>query len=563
VSGRTLTFWTPLAAAAFAAGAVLRLWNLRDQVLGGDETHAIRAALNFSLSKILVTYQQTDNCIPLTALDKLFMLAKVPLTEMILRLPVLFCGLAALFLIPWAFSRAFASDGRKETISIFRFLLAISPVLTLYSRIARSYMPLVLLSSTAVMAFYSWWRSRGLKSGFAYVVFGALALWFHLAAGPIVAAPFLFALGETVAKVEDRRRNLRDLVFMGLAMAATCLVFLFPALESLVEVITSKHVDQSIPWRSLLPALLELQAGTGYGWLALLFGLAALAGLVRLFRAERRLALFTATVVAGHAIGLLILSPFGLANPVICARYLLPVLPFVLLWVAAAFGLPWRQEAKGRVYALQGAAGAAFVLALLAAGPFADPATWRTSFLHHNDFVAFYKPRPQLPAGALPDFYRGLHGETLVEFPWTFLWEANRSFYLYQQVHGGRVIVSTPQRLLYQPPLALRNAVAPEPAAICRSGARYLVVHRAVAREEDVIAAGAESEIAPPFRRMLREEGTRLGDRLRKEWGAPLYADPALRAWDLRAACGAPHAPIPAASASAATASPATKLPGR
>jgi hypothetical protein len=563
VSGRTLTFWTPLAAAAFAAGAVLRLWNLRDQVLGGDETHAIRAALNFSLSKILVTYQQTDNCIPLTALDKLFMLAKVPLTEMILRLPVLFCGLAALFLLPWAFSRAFASDGRKETISIFRFLLAISPVLTLYSRIARSYMPLVLLSSTAVMAFYSWWRSRGLKSGFAYVVFGALALWFHLAAGPIVAAPFLFALGETVAKVEDRRRNLRDLVFMGLAMAATCLVFLFPALESLVEVITSKHVDQSIPWRSLLPALLELQAGTGYGWLALLFGLAALAGLVRLFRAERRLALFTATVVAGHAIGLLILSPFGLANPVICARYLLPVLPFVLLWVAAAFGLPWRQEAKGRVYALQGAAGAAFVLALLAAGPFADPATWRTSFLHHNDFVAFYKPRPQLPAGALPDFYRGLHGETLVEFPWTFLWEANRSFYLYQQVHGGRVIVSTPQRLLYQPPLALRNAVAPEPAAICRSGARYLVVHRAVAREEDVIAAGAESEIAPPFRRMLREEGTRLGDRLRKEWGAPLYADPALRAWDLRAACGAPHAPIPAASASAATASPATKLPGR
>ena len=51
----------------------LRLWNLPDQILGGDETHAIRAALSFPLSKILVTYQVTDNCIPLTAVYKLLM----------------------------------------------------------------------------------------------------------------------------------------------------------------------------------------------------------------------------------------------------------------------------------------------------------------------------------------------------------------------------------------------------------------------------------------------------------------------------------------------------------
>jgi hypothetical protein len=554
--------------AAFAAGAVLRLWNLRDQVLGGDETHAIRAALNFSLRQILVTYQQTDNCIPLTALDKLLMLAGVPLTEMLMRLPVLLCGLAALLVLPWAFGRACENGTHRGTLLVYRGLLAISPALVLYSRIARSYLPMVLLSFGAVMAFYSWWRRRSWKAGTAYVVLGALALWFHLGAGPIVAAPFLFGVIRTLAQLPRRGwkpslRPLRDLIFLGLVMIFACLVFLFPALESLVEVITGKHVEQAIPWRSLLPALLELQAGTGYGWLALLFGLAAMAGLVRLFRAERRLALFTVAMVVGHAIGLFVLSPFGLANPVICARYLLPVLPFMLFWVAAAFGLPWRREATRAMYVLQGTVAGLFVLALLAAGPFADPAARRTSFLHHNDFVAFYKPRPRLPAGALPDFYRGLHGETVVELPWTFLWEANRSFYLYQQVHGGRVIVSTPQRLLSQPPLALRNAVAPEPAAICGSGARYLVVHRAVAREEDAIAGGAESEIAPAFRRMLREEGTRLGERLKKEWGAPLYSDPALRAWDLRAVCGAPQRPAPTASASAATASPATTLPGR
>jgi hypothetical protein len=541
----------------FVVGAVLRLWNLRDQILGGDETHAIRAALNFTLPKILVTYQVTDNCIPLTALYKLFLLGGMPLTEMLLRLPVLLCGLAALLALPGAF------EGRlnRGTVLLYRWLLAISPALVLYSRIARSYMPMALLSFGAVMAFEAWWRTRSWRSGAAYVVLGALAVWFHLGAGPIVAAPFLFAAADALVQRKDLGRNLRDLLLLGLAVAAAFALFLIPALGSLLEVIAGKRVEQSVPWGQALSGILRLQVGTAALWLAILFWLAALAGLALLVRSERRLALFTVTVVAGHVAGLLVLSPFGLANPVIFGRYLLPVLPFVLLWVAAAFG------AFGRA---GGAAAVPFVAALLVAGPFADRAVLRTSFLHHNDFVGFYKPRPTLPAGAAPDFYRQLHGETVVEFPWTFIWEANRAFYLYQEVHGGRVIVSTPQRLLFQPGLALRNAVAPEPGAICRSGAGYLIVHRAEAREEDGITPDgrlADAEDGQTLRRLLREEAARLGERVKREWGPPVYADGVLRAWDLRTACsrsqGGPQKPTPAASAAAATASPATKLPGR
>jgi hypothetical protein len=540
----------------FVVGAALRLWNLRDQILGGDETHAIRAALNFTLPKILVTYQVTDNCIPLTALYKLVLLAGMPLTEMLLRLPVLLCGLAALLALPAVF------EGRlnRGTILLYRWLLAISPALVLYSRIARSYMLMVLLSFGAVMAFEAWWRTRSWRSGAAYVVLGALAVWFHLGAGPIVAAPFLFAAADALVQRKDLGRNLRDLLLLGLAVAAAFALFLIPALGSLLEVIAGKRVEQSVPWGQALSGIFRLQAGTAAGWLALLFWLAALAGLALLVRSERRLALFTVTVVAGHIAGLLVLSPFGLANPVIFGRYLLPVLPFVLLWVAAAFG------AFGRA---GGAAAVPIVAALLVAGPFADRAVLRTSFLHHNDFVGFYKPRPTLPAGAVPDFYRQLHGETVVEFPWTFIWEANRAFYLYQEVHGGRVIVSTPQRLLFQPGLALRNVVAPEPGAICRSGAGYLIVHRTEAREEDGIAPDGRlaDEDGQALRRLLREEAARLGERVKREWGPPVYADGVLRAWDLRAACsrsqGGPQKPTPAASAAAATASPAMKLPGR
>ena len=544
----------------FVVGAALRLWNLRDQILGGDETHAIRAALNFTLPKILVTYQVTDNCIPLTALYKLFLLGGMPLTETLLRLPVLLCGLAALLALPAAF------EGRLDrgTVLVYRWLLAISPALVLYSRIARSYMPMVLLSCGAVLAFEAWWRRRSWKSGAAYVFLGAFAAWFHLGAGPIVAAPFLFAGIDALVQRKDLKRDLRDLLLLGLALAAAFALFLVPALGTLLEVVASKRIPQSVPWSSVL-AILKLQAGTAAGWLAGclagLFWLAALVGLALLLRRERRLALFTVTVVAGHVAGLLVLSPFGLANPVIFGRYLLPVLPLVLLWVAAAFG------ARGRA---GGAVAVPFVVALLLAGPFTDPAVRHTSFLHHNDFVGFYRPRPSLPAEALPDFYHQLHGETVVEFPWVFIWDGNHSFYLYQQVHRGRVVVSTPQRLLFQPPLALRNAAAPEPAALCRSGARYLIVHRNVAKEEDRIAPGgrlSQGELAQPLRRALRESAAALGERLVAEWGKPVYGDPVVRVWDLAAVCGrsqgAPQKAAPAASASAATASPAAKLPGR
>ena len=523
--------------APFLAGTALRLWNLRDQILGGDETHAIRAALNFPLSKILVTYQVTDNCIPLTAFYKLFMIGGGHPGEMLFRLPVLLCGLAALLAMPAAF------EGRLShgTVLVYRWLLAISPGLVLYSRIARSYMPMVLFSFGAVMAFEAWWRTRSHKSGAAYVILGALAVWFHLGAGPIVAAPFLFAAIDALVRRENFGKDLRDLVFLGLALTTAFALFLVPALASLLEVVTGKHIEQSILGSTVLDVL-RLQAGTAWGWLAVLFWLVVLAGMALLFRRDRRLALYTVTVVAGHVVGLLILSPFGLASPVIFGRYLLPVLPFVLLWAANAF-LP---------------VSVLLLLALLAGGPFADPDFRRTSFLHHNDFVGFHRARPPVSRDAVPAFYRGLHGETVVEFPWFLAWDANRTFYLYQEVHRGRVMVSSPQRLLFVSPLALRNAVAPETGAICRSGGRYLIVHRNPAREEDRFGP-----IDPSIRRLLRESAAAFGDRLKKQWGPPAYADPVLRAWDLRTVCGAAQKAAPATSANAATASPARKLPGR
>ena len=516
------------AAVPFLVGAALRLWNLPAQILGGDEVHALRAAVNFPFSKILVTYQQTDNCIPLTAVYKLFMLGGLPMTELTFRLPVLLCGLAALLALPAAFAGRL--DGR--TVLVYRWLVAISPALVFYSRITRSYMPMVLLTFGAAMAFEAWWRTRSWRPGAAYVVLGALAVWFHLGAGPIVAAPFVFAAGELLARRTDLLRGVRDLVLMGLSLTAAFALFLVPARRSLLALIASKSKgDQAVPWSDLIPDLFRLQAGTDRMGLVALFCLAALAGLALLLRRDRRLALFTATVAAGHVAGLLILSPKGLDNATIFGRYLLPILPFTLLWVASAFG--------GRGIARAFGAGL-LVLLLAVGGPFASPLSWRTSFLHHSDFVGFYEPVRTPPAEAAPGFYRRLKGETVIEHPWAYRWDTNHAFHLYQAAHGGRVKVSSPQGILFRPPLALRNVVRPEAEAFCRSGARYVIVHMNIAREEARIPGGGRLSDFQTFRglrRMLRQSSTTVADDLRRQWGEPVYADRRVRVWDLESSC--------------------------
>lgn len=273
-------------------------------------------------------------------------------------------------------------------------------------------------------------------------------------------------------------------------------------------------------------------------------------------------------VGAGQVVGILLLSPLGLAHPWILDRYLLPALPCALLGIAYAFaegGWPRHsrvasapgagedaeqrevEEAASRGAAtLRGFAAAAFVALLLVAGPFADPGLRRSSFMHHDDMAGFYLPRAWLPPQAVPDFYGRLAAEgaegddgAVVEYPWLFLWRF-RSFYIYQEIHGRRVLVATPQRLVRRPELALANAISAEPGAFCRSGARWLVVHLHVAREEDRVVRPEDK--APPalnrnLRRALRQQAGRMAADLERLWGPPSYADQDIEAWDLARAC--------------------------
>jgi hypothetical protein len=571
--GHALALLPPLLAAAY-----LRLAHLAGQVIGGDELHAVRAALAQPLKSILVTYQLTDSCIPLTALDRLLVDHGVRLSEIVLRLPMLLSGLLALPLLAWL------ARGRVDprTRYLWLWLLAMSPLLVLYSRIARSYMPMVLLACGAALAFERWWNGDSAAGGggrpavglaLAYVALGALAIWFHLGAAPLVGAPLLFALGDLVGARRRRAAGaavaLGRLVLVGAGLLAACALFLVPARASLLRLIAGKHQAQTIP-AATWTGVARLQAGTASPLLAIVFWLAALVGLGMLLGRRRRFALFTLTLAVLQLLGILLLSPIGLASAVVLDRYLLPLLPIVLLWVAAALAHPWwpRQSALGR--AGQGLGAAGFLAALLAAGPFADAGARASSFLHHNDFVAFVRPRATVPGGALPLPYRAAGGGALVELPWPPVWDFGRAFYAYQEVHGLPVLVAPPPGILDDPRLRLRNWVEASPEALAGSGARWVIVHLRLGAEEDRLRGSPGRPMPARLRELYAREGQRMAALLSAGWGPPTCGDAsaAVVAWDLSRRAsgrrgGGTHAAAPAASAAAASSNPSTKPRGR
>ena len=527
--------WLALSlAGSILTGLVLRLWNLRAQVMGGDELHAVRAAARLSLPEILTTFSVTDFSIPLTALDRVLLSAGVTLSEIGFRLPALLCGCAALHVLP----RVFLGEIDRRTAALFGWLIALSPGLVLYSRIARSYLPMLLAGLVAVMAFEAWWRTRERRYTLLYLGAGGLAVWLHLGAGPLVVAPFLFALGDLVRQPESRWRRLMELVALGCGLCLALAAFLVPARASLLALVASKREEgQRVPL-SAVSDVLKLQAGTASAIVTVLFWLVVLTGLVLLVRDRPRFGAFTLTVAVGHLAGLLALSPLGLAQPLILNRYLLPVLPLVLLWLAYALGRLWKM------------AGCACLLILFLTGPFPSPGFRTSSFVHHNDFVGFFAPLSTLPADVVPEIYHRLPRGPVLEAPWPTVWDFCRSFYVYQGIHGQPVLVSAPRDLPRVPGISFRNEVPPDPAAYLASRARTLIVHLRLPWEEDRVIdppARPGRPLRPALRRALREDGEALAARLTAAWGPPDFRDATVETWDLervRRAAG-PTAPPP------------------
>src|SRR5436190_5206665 len=205
----------------FTLGVFLRFFRLGAQLLGGDELNAVQRAFELTVPKALTTYHLSDNCLPLTALYRFLLDWGCPPTELLFRAPSLIAGVVLAVAAPLALARRVTPAVGLAAA----WLLALSPVLTLYSRIARPYEALALTAFGAALAFDAWWRRGSLAAAGAFVGLATLTAYLHLGAAPFVVAPFLLAgalaLGQR-GHEDLERRSLAQVLGLGAATLVGC-----------------------------------------------------------------------------------------------------------------------------------------------------------------------------------------------------------------------------------------------------------------------------------------------------------------------------------------------------
>lgn len=529
-------------AIAVGAGVLLRLWKLPDQVVADDEMHAVWAALRHPAGHLATSYGLYAYCLPLTALDRLVMDGGGALTETVLRAPVVIAGLLLLAAVPLWTARTLRGGAIREGEAAIwaAWLTAGSPLLVLHGRWARSYGPMVLLTTLALAAFWAWWRDGRGRWAPVYVACASLAAWFNLLAAPLVVAPLLFAGAEWAfrrTRIPRRKGALTGLVAAALGLAAGVALFLIPARSSLERLLARRAGEAEWSPEAWLGAL-QMLAGTREAWLAVLFWGVALWGFRTLWTADRRLALFTLVPVAVQSVALLVLRPTSSHAPEVLSRYLLPALPLVLLWTAVA--LTGRFPGTRRPPGLRPAAGGLLLGALALTGPFGDPALWSSPFMHHRAYFTVHAQKNRLPESEWPRIYRrilpGLPAGAVLEVPWHYAWHHNDAYRIYQEGHGRDVIAGASMEWIDDPRIGFRTVIGTSPEAFLASDARFVLVHLDYPAEEARVEqllwpprAGLRAEVGEPLRRL----GRRMAGTLRARWGPPDFTDGAVLLWDL------------------------------
>ena len=389
----------------------------------------------------------------------------------------------------------------------------------------------------AVFAFEAWWRTgSGATPSSMFCSAGSPS---GSTSGRAVssAAPFLFALGDLIWTKEDRGGSCA-LIVLGTGSPSRSPRSWCRARASLLALIAAKRATRRC--RSPRLGLMSLQAGTpsttsrrSSGWPpSRARAAAARTGRGPALHAHRRRGAFA---------GAEILSPLGLAQPVILNRYLLPVLPFVLLWFAYGHGRRGTRKASARVWAAQRYAVRLAMLFLFWTGPFLlSPASAPARFMHHTTSSASSRRAPPCPprwcprsnAGFSAAGARGALGAGVGLRP-LVLTSTRAST-------AGASSSPAPYDVQRDRRSRSETMVPPEPAALLASPARTLVVHVRLPWEEDRVVdpgrpparpdASAGPPLYPPGRRAARRRSPAVGAaRLSPTHG---------RAWDLDRCAG-------------------------
>ena len=308
-------------------GAFLRLYQFPLQVLLDDEWHVIHQLLTRGPKELFLTFGHADFSIPL-ALFYWLELKLLGLSETGMRWPMMLSGLLTLVVFP-LYVRKFLGD---RTTLIFAALLAISPMLVIYSRTARPYALTILISLVALGMFHKFVEAKksSWKPGLVYALCAVSSVWLHLISLPMVVAPFL-ALGLPALIGRDWGR-IRRMWWLGIGTAVAMLALVLPPLLGHPEALAVK-LGVKAPNLQTLYGAIHIWVGTT-SLLVVLIGLSLAAlGAGSLWRKIP----LVSSLVTGLGLTLcviLLTQPAWVNHSLTLARYLLVVIPLLLLAIA-------------------------------------------------------------------------------------------------------------------------------------------------------------------------------------------------------------------------------------
>jgi hypothetical protein len=328
-----------------AGGAWLRLNQFTHQVLLDDEWHAVHRLLAAgSPMELFLNFGHADYSIPLGLLYGL-QAQWFGLSELGMRWPLLLAGLLTLLVFPAYAWRRFS----PRVALLFTALMALSPMLVIYSHTARPYALTLLLSFAGLFGFYRHLEARnhGLAWGILYGLCAILCIWLHPITAPLMASPFLLEGLRAVA--ERRAGDLGRLVYLGMPTALGVAVLIVPPLMAHPEALSLKAGTAHIGAATIAGAFymwLGTPSGTCVAALLVLAGL----GLNRVLAADR---LWQAMVLGLllTAAAILLVQPAWANHALTFGRYLLAAIPLLLLAAACGFErlLGWQRQLKWAV----------------------------------------------------------------------------------------------------------------------------------------------------------------------------------------------------------------------
>lgn len=516
----------------------LRSTQLRIQVLVDDEWHAIHALLHSDVEAIVTRFGVADYSIPLTLYYR-YLAHHGGLTEFAMHVPMLIAGVALLIVAPMMLRREITLPVAATWVA----LLAISPLLVYLSRTARPYSLTCVLAVIAALAFRNWWRGpkRTGLWGSVYVVSTWLAGWLHVVTLPFTLLPFIWygvkTLVERGPTRQRARTGLRRLACLAVATAGPLAVVLAPPLWGSFAQLAAKSGTDAVTLESAYRTSLMMFGISAAPLLVLaiiLFG----AGVRRFVQRDADFVGYIGVLTVGSAAAIMLARPAWIHHPGVLARYMLPALPFVLLFVAegvaAAVG-KLRPAVLGAVTTGIGA------VLLFHAGPIPAYLYRPNQFMGHARFQYDYDPAHnpyvlEIPKEPIPAFYRELakrppESVTLIEAPWRL--ESNFDPHpWYQEVHRQTIRIG-----LVTPVCGVRD-FGEYPATATGLRFRYFVhlseILAGRSYGADYLVMHVKAWKTPPDASVEWPDVAACLPKIAATLGAPIYRDEAIVVFDLK-----------------------------